>query len=484
MSAPAASPVNVLLLPPTTYRPIARKPVDPFIRLHASTLTELLTLLVAPWRIMAVKNSSAVCLYISNFERSPAPVTVAASSPYTVLNAPDVLAVDDWVPTVGSEVNIYDGSQTMIELHKQVWQQLGLSLDIDAVCFTSDQIGDGEEYNITFERWVGVVCGFRGPILLVARNPSGFVVDWQSSWNEGVRQVLRRLVSMRPLGLALTAMQVQTARSTCLHVNRTHRSVKKKGTVGRLPLELMWYIISYCDVAAMNQVTRVNPLYKDVVRTIMKNSVKSVLDPFFEDPSLSIGTFLSLLAQERGYICGDVPLAMDRGQFNRDVELHIAVTDIGAPELIFWLSNIGYTYAEISEDQPFSSRSIRLESEKLRRIIVIHDSVDCHALWPILASGHSGYTTLITQSSVYSLYTGVHDAGYVIAPEYDDLNERMASLNTRICPDGEGLLKPCGLACPSLSRRWDAYEGRDILAWGGMDGGFYQKTGFVVMSTV
>ncbi len=68
------------------------------------------------------------------------------------------------------------------------------------------------------------------------------------------------------------------------------------------------------------------------------------------------------------------------------------------------------------------------------------------------------------------MYTDVHDAGCVIAPEDDDLNERMTSLNTRICPEGEGLHEACGLACPSLSRRWTACEGRDILAWGGVDG--------------
>ncbi len=258
---------------------------------------------------------------------------------------------------------------------------MGFALPVDVTCFIADQSDAHDEYNETFEQWVGVTCAYRGPVLLVASDPLGCVINWQERWSDAVRDVLRRcvgscyldfllslcqyrLVSMRPVGLAIS-MQVLQDQSHCRHVNRTRKFSRKKGGMGCLPLELMFYIISYCSIPSLQQLTLVNPLYKGVVRSIMKNSVNAALSPFFEGLNSSVHSFLYWVAEEKGYVCGDVALAMDRGRYDLFSSLHVTVPESGARGLVFWLANIGYSYAEISDNELYSSRSITLESEKV-----------------------------------------------------------------------------------------------------------------------
>ena len=75
----------------------------------------------------------------------------------------------------------------------------------------------------------------------------------------------------------------------------------------------------------------------------------------------------------------------------------------------------------------------------------------------------------MTESAVYSLYTGVHDRGLVLVDEkHPGLDYGGHGL--QVCLNGSGMGQDCGVYCCKKLRRWPADEGRHIFHWGGLDG--------------
>ncbi|KAF4568053.1 hypothetical protein EYR36_010061 [Pleurotus pulmonarius] len=366
---------------------------------------------------------------------------------------------------------VYDGTEEQIVFRADPSDPNDTPLSVQYLCVGRPDLHI-DEVNTAMPVFLGQYCRWHGNLLVIAFRPDGTVVDFDDTHRAQIKTFLQHLDAVSCLSLALHAHRA-AHRTTDYYFPPPPRCLSTEVFRCGLLEELYAHALTFCDVASLAAIADFHAPLRATISGIFYRQAREHLLPFVSECGLR--PFLTILDDVKAFIYGDVPLA---------ILLRLPVTatclDICVPRYyVHRLANLllRFGYHEMSTSGSATAYRRRLHLRHLRNSldVLISESTGRHAITVPLSLRSSLSTTLMSGSSLYSLYTPHVDKRVAIVGHKSmELTDVAIAAGFSLAVDAKGLTSPCGLYCPrrlrSLATKTfpiaaDA-EVRDILVLG------------------